>query len=288
MGITKRQDLIFDVGLHRGEDTDLYLRKGFQVVAFEADPEHASFCRQRFSEYIEQGKLTIIEGAIVDPATLAPGVTTISFYKNDGVSVWGTICDSWAERNVKLGAPSRTVTVSVVDFAGCLRMHGIPHYLKIDIEGCDLVCVKALQAFDERPNYLSIESDKTSFRKVREEIDLLANLGYKHFQAVEQSAVVLQKPPRPAKEGEYVEYQFTEGASGLFGEELPGSWQPKHKVLRHYRLIRIGYILLGEDGILTRWRFKGAGRLRRLVARCMRFFIKAEVPGWYDTHARLS
>ena len=30
--------MVFDVGMHRGEDTELYLSKGFRVVAFEANP----------------------------------------------------------------------------------------------------------------------------------------------------------------------------------------------------------------------------------------------------------
>jgi hypothetical protein len=35
-------DLIFDVGFHRGEDTDFYLKKGFRVVAVEATGAEAS------------------------------------------------------------------------------------------------------------------------------------------------------------------------------------------------------------------------------------------------------
>jgi 16S rRNA A1518/A1519 N6-dimethyltransferase RsmA/KsgA/DIM1 with predicted DNA glycosylase/AP lyase activity len=35
----KHKDLIYDVGMHHGEDTEFYLRKGFRVVAFEADPD---------------------------------------------------------------------------------------------------------------------------------------------------------------------------------------------------------------------------------------------------------
>lgn len=34
-----KPNLIYDVGLHRGEDTDFYLKKGFHVVALEANPE---------------------------------------------------------------------------------------------------------------------------------------------------------------------------------------------------------------------------------------------------------
>ena len=32
-------NLIYDVGLHLGEDTEYYLKKGFRVIAFEANPE---------------------------------------------------------------------------------------------------------------------------------------------------------------------------------------------------------------------------------------------------------
>ncbi len=36
--MAKHADLIYDVGFHHGEDTAVYLRKGFRVVAFEAHP----------------------------------------------------------------------------------------------------------------------------------------------------------------------------------------------------------------------------------------------------------
>ena len=31
-------DLIYDVGMHRAEDTEFYLAKGFRVIAVEASP----------------------------------------------------------------------------------------------------------------------------------------------------------------------------------------------------------------------------------------------------------
>ncbi len=57
----------------------------------------------------------------------------------------------------------------MVDFAGALRKFGAPYYLKIDIEGCDTVCVRSLAEFKERPDYVSIESDKFTLAKVRSE-----------------------------------------------------------------------------------------------------------------------
>jgi 16S rRNA A1518/A1519 N6-dimethyltransferase RsmA/KsgA/DIM1 with predicted DNA glycosylase/AP lyase activity len=61
-----KPNLIFDIGLHQGEDTEFYLEKGFEVVAFEADPVLADQCRRKFSDQIADQRLVIVEGAIVD------------------------------------------------------------------------------------------------------------------------------------------------------------------------------------------------------------------------------
>ncbi len=31
----KHDDLLYDVGMHKGEDTDYYLKKGFKVIGIE-------------------------------------------------------------------------------------------------------------------------------------------------------------------------------------------------------------------------------------------------------------
>jgi hypothetical protein len=230
-----------------------------------------------------------VEGAILDPGAAPGGGEKVTFYKNDDVSVWGTLCASWVERNVRLGASSRTIEVDVVDFASVIREHGMPYYMKIDIEGSDMVCVEMLGRFRERPDYISIESDMTSFARIRREIDILADLGYDSFQTVEQSGIAdSQIPPYPAREGGYVALRFEEGSSGLFGSELDGAWKSRREVLRQYRAIRLGYHLLGNDGVMDRWRFRGAGRLRRLTTHALTPFTGGTVPGWYDTHARQS
>jgi hypothetical protein len=161
--------------------------------------------------------------------------------------------------------------------------------MKIDIEGCEMVCITALRSFSQRPDYVSIESDKTSFANIKREIEALTDLGYDFFQAIEQSAIPLsQSPPYPPTEGEYVAQRFAEGSSGLFGSEIGDKWKLKHDILRQYRAVRLGYFLLGDDGIMKQWKFRGAWRLRRLIGSLLSLFTKATVPGWYDTHARHS
>jgi FkbM family methyltransferase len=285
----KHLDLIYDVGLHKGEDAEFYLRKGFRVVAFEADSDLIACCKERLKEFLDNGQLTIIEGAIVHPDSISAGHKTVPFYKNRDSSVWGTVRADWAERNARLGTSSSVIELDAINFADAIREHGVPYFMKIDVEGCDTVCVGALSEFEERPTYISIESDKTSFSNIEHEIDLFTKLGYTSFKAVEQSMIPrVQSPPYPAREGKYASHHFEEGSSGLFGSELTGEWKTRQGILRRFRLIFLGYLLVGDDGIMRKWRFRGADLLRRLTGRVLGLLTHTAVPGWYDTHARHS
>jgi FkbM family methyltransferase len=283
----KFDDLIYDVGMHKGEDSEFYLRKGFRVIAFEANSELIESCKRRLRSYIDDGKLTIVEGAVVGPDAFEDCGGTVKFYKNSDLSVWGTVREDWADRNARMGTSSIVTEVTAIDFTDAVRTYGVPYFMKIDIEGCDTVCVNALREFEHRPTYISIESDKTSIENIRREIELFQELGYTSFQAVEQSAIpTCQHPPNPPKEGHYVDHCFAEGSSGLFGRELEPLWRSKDEVLSYYRAILLGFRLLGDDGMMTRWRFRGADRIRTLTERAVGQLTHAAVPGWFDTHAR--
>jgi len=283
----KHKDLIYDVGMHHGEDAAFYLRKGFRCVAFEADPENADFCRKRFAKFIHDGQLKIIEGAIIDTEAIQEGRKTIKFYKNEDLSVLGTISSEWAEQNKKLGKSSKMIEVPMVNFEEAIKEHGVPHYMKIDIEGCDIVCLKALKRFKTLPDYVSFESDRTSYASNRREIGILVDLGYDGFQAVEQSEGTLaQVAPFPAREGEYVALDFEKDSSGLFGAELAGNWKSKQEILRLCRAMRVGHYLVGNNGIMIKWSFKGSKRLQSWARRFVHYYTKTAVPGWHDIHAR--
>jgi len=152
----RRNNLVFDVGLHRGEDTRFYLAKGFDVVAVEAMPDLARRAAEELRDYVESGQLVIENVAIAEEAG------PVSFYVNPA-SEWGTIRADWARRNERLGSPSTgSFTVTALRFGGLLERHGAPHYLKIDIEGADLLCLETLDPA-ESPTFVSIESDKISW-----------------------------------------------------------------------------------------------------------------------------
>ena len=272
----KYKDLIYDVGMHKGEDTHFYLKKGFRVIAFEADPDLAEHCRYRFSEHVKDGRLTIVEGAIAEP-NLSHAM--IRFYRNRKLSVWGTVHKEWAERNEQLWYEIEIIEVQSVDFSQCLHEFGIPHFMKIDIEGSDIICLKALGDFDQSPDYVSIESEKVDFKNLRKGIDLLDELGYVGFMAVQQANILTQTPPNPSKEGRFAEHVFEPHSSGMFGAELSGQWVCKRKILSDYRRIFLSYKLFGDKTLLK----KTKGGL--WVIKTLQQMTKKPLPGWYDTHA---
>lgn len=272
--------VVFDVGLHKGEDTHYYLEKGFNVVAFEANPVLIQYCKKKFSRQIKQGQLTVVEGAVADENIMKDHSGTIPFYRNLDDTVWGTVCKDWADRNEHLGTQSEIIDVPVINFSDCLEQFGIPYYMKIDIEGMDLICLKSLRNFKQKPSYISIESEKVHFNKLLEEIELLKELGYDRFKAVQQSGISKQKEPKPTSEGYQTNYTFKQGASGLFGKDLPKNWKDYNQIINTYKKIFVLYDYFGDFG---KWRRKILGRVFREVVSTL---IQKPIPGWYDTHAR--
>jgi FkbM family methyltransferase len=293
------RNLIYDVGMHKGEDSEFYLKKGFRVVAIEASAALAQAASERFQEYIGSGQLVVLNVAIAEKDG------PLTFFANPGVSVWGTTDPQWAERNRKMGQSSVETTVNGVNFANILSKHGIPYYLKIDIEGADTLCLKGLKGLTVKPKHVSIESTKTSWKSLMEEFAIFKELGYTKFKAIPQHTVETQVCPYPAKEGVYADHQFKFDASGLFGEELTGEWMNEAEILRVYRRIFLQYRLYGDDGLAAKvWRAlrpnslpaegeksqsaggsssgKGKGGLAKIRGLIRRLRPN---PGWYDTHA---
>ena len=265
-----QRDLIYDVGFHHGEDTEFYLTKGFKVVAIEAHPALYHAGHQKFAQDIESGRLVLLNVAVAE--TSGP----ISFFESDN-DVWGSIRRDAAERNERLGAGWREITIEGRRFGEILFQFGVPYYMKVDIEGADLLCLKALAEFDDRPQYISIEAEVDVLSGIRKEIAALRSLGYTKFKIVRQGHVPLQSCPFPAREGQFVEYKFPYGSSGMFGEEAPGEWITGDRAVEGYRKIVRVQRLFGDKG----W-------IRRLpLGNKITNLLQPDV-SWYDTHASLT
>ncbi len=244
-------DLAFDIGANTGQDTAALLARGLRVVAVEANPKLCADMRARFADAIGDGRLVIIDKAI-------SGRKTVTFYVNSADSGWGTTSASYAGRGVAMAGKLEQIEVETTTLPEIIRAHGSPRYLKIDIEGADILCLLGL--FDtDAPPFISIERP----RSIDDQLfafDLLRRLGYSRFQIVDQTKVPEQRHPTLA---------FQRGDSGLFGDELPkGAWMG-----------------LARAWALNCWIF-----LRELIGGGMR-----RTPGlrrvapwrvWFDIHAR--
>jgi FkbM family methyltransferase len=210
-----QDDLIFDIGLHRGFDARFYLRKGFRVVGLEARADLCEIARQNNREFIADGRLSIVSRALFDVSG-----TSVDFYVNDEKDDWGSLFRGAAEAD---GREARVITVATITLAELFETYGTPYYIKCDIEAGDALFIDQLLQSDRRPPYVSAEmSDQWTSP------DSLAKLrasGYTSFQIVNQQLNPSTLAPDPPREGVYVDQDFTYETSGLFGRELPeDSW----------------------------------------------------------------
>jgi FkbM family methyltransferase len=262
--------LIIDVGMHTGRDTEFYLKKGFNVIAIEANPELVKGAQSHFKEVLSSGQLILCDAAIAEHEG------EIEFYVNHDHDDWGTISKEFASRNERLGTNNNLIRVRCTQFQTVLRQYGIPYYLKIDIEGADILCLKALREFSEMPKYISIEAGLKSFEETFTELSLLWNLGYGEFKIVNQALNPKVRCQNPPLEGIFVDYQFDTFCSGPFGEEAPGQWMSVEETFIRYRQLLAQQKYFGADGKLFRTPFHKLYEL-----------LKRQPVGWYDLHAKL-
>jgi FkbM family methyltransferase len=237
-------DLIFDVGMFNGNDTQFYLDKGFRVVAIEADPELAAAGRARFASAIADKRLTIVNRAIAE----RPG--RLTFYVNQVSKGWSSIDLGIASPR---GTEVRRIEVDGVRIADLLDEHGVPYYLKCDIEGADALVIAGLAEADDRPIYASVECHSIEL------LVLLKQIGYRSFKVVNQTLHHLASLPDPPLEGRYVKVERWLNSSGPFGREIPGDrWLPFEEAAE---VLATARRLCGYSSVMHGW-FDCHGRLQ--------------------------
>jgi FkbM family methyltransferase len=246
----RKSRLIYDVGMNNGDDCAYYLAEGYDVVAIEANPGLVEKARQRFRREIADGRLFIEWVGIVDQ----PG--SLPFWICDERDVFSSFDATRAGRN---GLKCRAIEVECVTFDTILKKYGIPHYLKIDIEGAEPHCLKCLQP-KQLPQYVSLEAEDLEW------LELLQQLGYSEFKIVDQMRHNSRFPDfanttmfsRSAKQICWYADRFKNrlgrpffprGSSGPFGEQTPGQWQSFEEVASNWLHMRLGHY---KNGTLNR------------------------------------
>jgi FkbM family methyltransferase len=246
-------DLVFDVGMCLGDDTAYYLHLGYRVIGVEANPVLAESLRVRFSREVDSGQLAIENVGIHEHAGRQP------FYICDDAYEWSSFHESIASRD---GSSHHSVDVETCSFASLLEKHGVPYFLKVDIEGNDMLCLDALNPAT-LPAYVSVESDMEG-----RFLQKLFSLGYRRFKCISQFEFLpIEWPPseavrawtrytrllsshgllartaqrtllRLAMQREYGSsrrdglWTFPREASGPFGERTLGTWHSYDDTVR--------------------------------------------------------
>lgn len=238
--------IVFDVGMNNGDDTAYYLHCGYRVIAIEADPRLCDVAATRFVREIAEKRLVIRNVAISDQDKDLP------FWICEAHSEWSSFHESVASRG---GAPHHQIMVKGCHFGSLLDEYGVPHFMKIDIEGSDWLCIEALKG-RTLPRYLSIEQSA----RVLERLDFLRDLGFTGFKCISQHHFLPVQDPMSDEERKYspnlkrllrreigwkiirrlglgaldrakvselrstLDWRFPPGSSGPFGEATGGRW----------------------------------------------------------------
>lgn len=212
--MVRNSDLIIDLGMNNGDDTEYYLKKGYRVVAVEANPSLCERAEKRFQEAIDSKRLKIYNVAIWTDYAKKP------FYVNLENDHWSSLDIGWAGRD---GSSYVEVQLDCIPIKHLFAHHGVPLYIKIDIEGADDIVIKQLNESEYVPLYLSVEDCRFGY----EYLEALKGLGYQAFKLLQQSSV-----------GQLVDQQvdhcFTLGSSGPFGEDVPGAWLTYDEIVDEY------------------------------------------------------
>jgi FkbM family methyltransferase len=147
-GFVKRGDLVFDIGAHVGDRIAAFRRLGARVVAAEPQPALVKVLRllYRRDVTVEPVAVGAREGTVDLKLNVAnPTVSTAS----DAFVSAARDAEGWKEQ-----AWTRTVPVPVTTLDALIARHGVPAFIKIDVEGFE---ADALAGLSQPVKALSFE-----------------------------------------------------------------------------------------------------------------------------------
>jgi FkbM family methyltransferase len=159
----RKGNLIFDIGANAGYKTDIFLRLGARVVAVDPDDENQQVLRQRFLKYRLRPKRVDIESKAVSDA-----IAIKTMFIDVPGSAKNTLNPKWVQtlrtdanrfgQRLDFAGKKKVETVTLEKL---IATHGIPFFIKIDVEGHEPSVLRGLN----RPvPYLSFEVNLPEFK----------------------------------------------------------------------------------------------------------------------------
>ena len=203
-----KEYIIVDVGMHNGSDAEYYAKRGFNVIAFEANPLLANEGKERFEA--NRLPITVINKAIAESAS-----EHIDFYINKTNDQFSSVDPKIGSR----GAGAESIEVRTCNLAKELeKIKDRIHMIKIDIEGNDYIALCQLKNAGISPPFISVENGGPNF------LEVMREMGYKRFKYSNQRYNSKQNVPKNSIHGNQIKHFFAPHSSGPFGEDLTGRW----------------------------------------------------------------
>jgi FkbM family methyltransferase len=192
-------DLIFDVGANDGFKTDVFLRLGARVVAIEPDDVNQKILYNKFLWFRLSPKPVVIVGKAVSDTCEAK-----TMWIDGPGSAVNTLSSKWVDtlkshKNSFIGGNfgldfAQTKVVNTTTLAELTLAHGVPFFVKIDVEGYETHVLRGLKW---PVPFLSFEINLPEFRHEGLEcvriLQVLAADGKFNYAADFQQGMALDK-----------------------------------------------------------------------------------------------
>lgn len=152
--------LVFDIGANQGNKTVLFNKLGSSVIAVEPDNFNYQLLLRRFQS---NNQITILQSAVSDTIGKA------DFFLNKPGSEFNTLSQKWKEsledhtvnRWHTTTMFNNVIEVQTVTLDHLINKYGKPGYIKIDVEGHELACIKGLT---KKVPIISFEANLPEFK----------------------------------------------------------------------------------------------------------------------------
>ena len=184
--------LCLDCGAHGGYVSEVFLKLGATVHAFEPHPVLAAYMRYRLSDYVQSGRLHVHESAVADqdirlPLQILEPLEETNLY--GGKSESSTTVQ---EKQTAQAAPgqateqpgfTQTIDVLAVDLAAFIRgLNQRVTLLKVDIEGAEYAVLTHLirSGAHELCDHILVETHHEKIPALRPQAEALQQLITQH------------------------------------------------------------------------------------------------------------
>jgi FkbM family methyltransferase len=162
-----RDGLAFDIGANRGDMSALYQDLGARVIAVEPVPQLAALIRRRFKATVEQAAV----GS-------QPGTGELRLGRDVNHSTMSSAYGArFGERLTE-----ETISVRVTTLDQLMERHGVPDFIKIDVEGFE---PEVLRGLTHQIRALSFEFQYDLLDQAEECLRILGRLGDYGFRFAE-------------------------------------------------------------------------------------------------------